>query len=115
MRNQLLRDSDVMSMACGLELRLPFVDSHLVDAIGHLPASQRLQTGKQLLVDAVPEIPNWVRNQPKRGFVFPFEKWLGGTLNESFSSATSSIPFSNPTWYQRWAVFMLDHWLAKTA
>jgi asparagine synthase (glutamine-hydrolysing) len=115
MRNQLLRDSDVMSMACGLELRLPFVDSHLVDTIGHLPASQRLQSGKQLLVDAVPEIPSWVRNQPKRGFVFPFEKWLGGSMNESFSSATNSIPFSNPTWYQRWAVFMLDHWLAKTA
>jgi asparagine synthase (glutamine-hydrolysing) len=115
MRNQLLRDSDVMSMACGLELRLPFVDSHLVDTIGHLPASQRLQAGKQLLVDAVPEIPNWVRNQPKRGFVFPFEKWLGGSMNESFSSATNAIPFSNPTWYQRWAVFMLDHWLAKTA
>lgn len=115
MRNQLLRDSDVMSMACGLELRLPFVDSHLVDTIGLLPASQRLQTGKQLLVDAVPEIPNWVRNQPKRGFVFPFEKWLEGSMNESFSAATNAIPFSNPTWYQRWAVFMLDHWLAKTA
>jgi asparagine synthase (glutamine-hydrolysing) len=115
MRNQLLRDSDVMSMACGLELRLPFVDSHLVDTIGRLPASQRLQSGKQLLVDAVPEIPSWVRNQPKRGFVFPFEKWMGGSMNESFSAATNSIPFSNPTWYQRWAVFMLDHWLAKTA
>ena len=29
MRNQLLRDTDVMSMACGIELRVPFLDSEL--------------------------------------------------------------------------------------
>jgi asparagine synthase (glutamine-hydrolysing) len=115
MRNQLLRDSDVMSMAHGLELRVPFVDKILFETLATLPATQRLQPGKKLLLQAVPEVPDWVANQPKRGFTFPFEKWLEASWGDSFLNATKSIHFSNPTWYQRWAVFMLDHWLAKTA
>jgi asparagine synthase (glutamine-hydrolysing) len=115
MRNQLLKDSDVMSMAHGLEVRVPFVDRVLLDTLFQLPSSQRIQPGKKLLLQAVPEVPDWVANQPKRGFMFPYEKWLEASWGDSFLNATKSIPFSNPTWYQRWAVFMLDHWLAKTA
>jgi asparagine synthase (glutamine-hydrolysing) len=115
MRNQLLKDSDVMSMAHGLEVRVPFVDRVLLDTLFRLPSSQRIQPGKKLLLQAVPEVPEWVANQPKRGFMFPYEKWLEASWGDSFLTATKSIPFANPTWYQRWAVFMLDHWLAKTA
>jgi asparagine synthase (glutamine-hydrolysing) len=75
MRNQLLRDSDVFSMAHGLELRVPLVDSRLLDALARVPASQRLRPGKRQLIEAVPEIPQWVLEQPKRGFTFPFEAW----------------------------------------
>src|SRR5438046_9671198 len=82
MRNQLLRDSDVFSMAHGLELRVPFVDARLFDALVAIPGSVRLRKGKQLLLDAVPEIPAWVRNQPKRGFRFPFEDWMRGGFGE---------------------------------
>jgi asparagine synthase (glutamine-hydrolysing) len=76
MRNQLLRDSDVMSMRHGLELRVPFVDKVLFESISKIPSRFRIQAGKQLLLDAVPEVPDWVKNQPKRGFMFPFDKWL---------------------------------------
>ena len=111
MRNQLLRDSDVMSMAHGLELRVPLVDRVLFETVASLPAKQRLQRGKGLLTQAVPEIPEWVTNQPKRGFTFPFEQWLEASWGSAFRGATGRLPFSNPTWYQRWAVFMLDRWL----
>ena len=114
MRNQLLRDSDVMSMAHGLELRVPLVDRTLFERIAKVPASQRLRSGKLMLLDAVPEIPDWVRNQTKRGFVFPFEKWLGQQWGEAFSEASRKLPFSPPSWYMRWAVFMLDRWLERT-
>lgn len=111
MRNQLLKDSDVMSMAHGLELRVPFVDRVLFEKVSRIPASLRLRQGKQMLLDAVPEVPEWVANQPKRGFVFPFEKWLGAKWGEAFLESTAKIPFANPTWYQRWSVFMLTLWL----
>ena len=62
----------------------------------------------------IPEIPEWVANQPKRGFTFPFEQWLEASWGEAFREVTRRLPNSNPTWYQRWAVFMLERWLADS-
>jgi asparagine synthase (glutamine-hydrolysing) len=103
MRNQLLRDCDVFSMAHGVELRVPFVDTRLFSAVAAIPASVRLRRGKQLLVEAVPEIPEWVRNQPKRGFRFPFQEWMHdfGDVLGAADKATS-VPLV--TWYRRWAL-----------
>lgn len=111
MRNQLLKDSDVMSMAHGLELRVPLVDRVLFERVARIPASLRLRSGKKMLLEAVPEIPDWVAGAPKRGFVFPFEKWLGQSWGEAFARATARVPSKSPTWYQRWSVFMLDTWM----
>ncbi|MBX7209098.1 MAG: asparagine synthase (glutamine-hydrolyzing) [Verrucomicrobiaceae bacterium] len=113
MRNQLLKDSDVMSMARGLELRVPFVDRVLFERIAAVPAVLRLRQGKQMLLDAVPEIPEWVRNQRKRGFMFPFEKWLEEDWKQPFADAASKVPYGRPSWYQSWAVFVLEHWLRR--
>ena len=113
MRNQLLRDSDVMSMAHGLELRVPLVDRVLFERLSCVRADLRLRSGKQMLLEAVPEVPGWIKNQTKRGFVFPFEKWLGQKWGEDFAEADRKLPFKNPTWFKRWAVYMLDHWLER--
>jgi asparagine synthase (glutamine-hydrolysing) len=113
MRNQLLRDSDVMSMACGLELRVPFVDRVLIEKISGIPSAQRLAYGKQLLVQAVPEIPDWIVNRPKRGFSFPFDQWFSdewSDLNAGFScpEGISLVP-----WYRRWSLTVLQYWLQE--
>jgi asparagine synthase (glutamine-hydrolysing) len=113
MRNQLLKDSDVMSMANGLELRVPLVDRVLFEAVAGIPANLRLRRGKQLLLEAVPEIPGWVANQPKRGFVFPYEKWLAAEWGQDFAKVKAALPGPNPTWYQCWCVFMLERWLER--
>jgi len=104
MRNQLLRDSDVFSMAHGLELRVPFVDSRLFETISSIPASIRLRFGKQLLLDAVPEIPEWVRNQPKRGFRFPFQEWMRGEFGDVLSAADKRTTVPLGAWYRRWTL-----------
>ena len=111
MRNQLLRDSDVMSMAHGLELRLPLVDQRLFDTISAIPASLRLQGGKKLLLDAVPEIPPHVRNARKRGFSFPVRRWLQQGFGPEFASATRGLPVATPEWYQQWAVMTFARWM----
>lgn len=111
MRNQLLRDSDVMSMAHGLELRLPMVDQRLFDTISKIPAALRLQPGKKLLLDAVPEVPAQVRNAPKRGFSFPIRAWLEKDLGSDFASATHGLPVSAREWYQQWSVLTFTRWL----
>ena len=104
MRNQLLRDSDVFSMAHGLELRVPFVDERFLSAVFKIPASTRLADRKQLLTDAVPEIPEWILNRPKRGFSFPFQQWVEEKLGDRLAAVESESPVSLMTWYRKWAV-----------
>ena len=76
-----------MSMAWGLELRVPFLDGPLVEtAERHSSGRRRLQPAKKLLLQAVPEIPAVGRlAQPKRGFMFPFERWLEDEWREMFA------------------------------
>ncbi len=111
MQNQLLRDSDVMSMAWGLELRVPFVDRKLVDRVGRIPAAIRLARGKQLLLDAVPEIPEWIAHRPKRGFAFPFQQWIGQEWQSKFAEIDEASPIPLKTWYRKWCLFTLNHFL----
>ncbi len=104
MRNQLLRDSDVFSMAHGLELRVPFVDVRLAETLRSLPPELRLRQGKKLLLEAVPEVPEWVKNQPKRGFRFPFQQWMEGQFGDLLVEACKKSPVPLNAWYRSWAV-----------
>lgn len=109
LRNQLLRDSDVMSMAHGLELRVPFVDAQLFDVLARIAPDIRYGARKKLLIDAVPEIPAFVRHHPKRGFTLPFGKWFQGALGESLY-VNSELPVPAREWYQRWSLFIFAQW-----
>ncbi|MFA6546397.1 MAG: asparagine synthase (glutamine-hydrolyzing) [Limisphaerales bacterium] len=113
MRNQLLRDSDVMSMASGLELRVPFVDRKLFEVLRQIPAVTRLAPGKALLLRAVPEIPGWVAQAPKRGFVFPFEQWIAAEWGGVFQRLKDTSPVPLRTWYQCWCVHALEQCLTR--
>jgi asparagine synthase (glutamine-hydrolysing) len=111
MGNQLLRDSDVMSMASGLELRVPLVDRKLVDSVGRIPATMRFAAGKQLLLDAVPEIPTHIARRPKRGFAFPFDQWMCDGWLDMFEEIDRVTPTNLVTWYRHWCLFTLNHFL----
>jgi asparagine synthase (glutamine-hydrolysing) len=111
MRNQLLRDSDVMSMAWNLELRVPFVDRKFVETLEQIPSQFRLEPGKQILLDAIPEIPDWVRNKQKRGFTFPFEEWITGEWQDVFRRIEANSPVRLQNWYRCWCLFALESFL----
>jgi len=113
MRNQPLRDSDTMSMAWGLELRVPFLDGPLVDTVSAIPAELRLQPGKRLLLQAVPEVPPWVACAPKRGFLFPFQQWFDAEWREMFVDVDRECPVPTGTWYRKWCLFVLTRWMEK--
>jgi len=113
MRDQLLRDSDVMSMHWGLELRTPFVDSVLFDAISSIPANIRLSQGKKLLIDSVPEIPNWVINRPKQGFRFPFDEWIANHWQQSSIGVETPSWIKLLPWYRRWSLVVLNDWIKR--
>lgn len=113
LRNQLLRDADTMSMAWGLELRVPFLDRPLVETLARIPAAVRLRPGKQLLLEAVPETPSWIVEQPKRGFFFPVEHWLKDDWHDLFLEVEARSPIRLENWYRKWCVFALESWMSN--
>ena len=80
----LLRDSDQMSMAVSLELRVPFFDHRLVEFGLGLP--ERWKRGlppKRLLIEAFEkDLPNEVWDRPRQGFVLPMDDWMRKTLRD---------------------------------
>lgn len=83
MRNTLLRDSDVFSMAHALELRVPFVDIRVAAVARAAADALKIRKGesKPLLVDAVRDLlPPGSVDRPKRGFTLPFETWMRGDM-----------------------------------
>jgi asparagine synthase (glutamine-hydrolysing) len=80
MQNQLLKDSDVMSMWHSLELRTPFLDKDFVSLAHNIGANTKFYSTsrtKELLLAAFDDIlPQEIWNRPKQGFVFPFQEWL---------------------------------------
>lgn len=104
LRNQLLRDSDAFSMAHGFELRVPMVDAQLLQEMRAVSPQARFQVGKKLLYQAVPEMPAWVISQRKKGFSFPFEKWMRTSFGEILNDACKDSPVMPDSWYQTWAI-----------
>ena len=86
MRNQLLRDTDAMSMAHSLEVRTPFLDYRLVEFVTGVRAVHKLQRGrtKPLLVDAIKDLlPPEILNREKHGFAFPLASFLRTNLKDT--------------------------------
>jgi asparagine synthase (glutamine-hydrolysing) len=90
LQNILLRDTDQMSMAHSLEVRVPFLDHELVEFVVSLPDIYKHPSlSKKLLTDAIGDLlPEKIINRPKMGFLFPWEQWL---KNELFDIAQTSI------------------------
>ncbi len=94
MLNTLLRDSDVMSMAHGLELRVPLIDHQLADKLLALPGAWKLDSHvpKPLLVAALKgALPNEIVHRKKQGFTLPFERWLRENLRPEVEAALQNI------------------------
>ena len=97
MTNTLLRDTDAMSMAHSLEVRVPFVDAQVVDYVLLLPGEWKLSAKnlapKPLLAEAVSDLlPRDFLARPKMGFTLPFEKWLQRNLRAEVSSVLEDSP-----------------------
>jgi asparagine synthase (glutamine-hydrolysing) len=137
MRNTLLRDSDVFSMAHALELRVPFVDLEVARVASAAAESMRIKRGhpKPVLLEAVRDLlsPETL-NRPKTGFTLPFETWM---RNEMFSEVDSVLKGVRPesvglnasavakvwsefqahrpgvNWSRPWALYTLVRWAAQ--
>lgn len=79
----ILARGDRMTMAAGLEMRMPFMDTVLADHAARLPedAFVRGRTGKRILRRAMTGLlPPEIAERPKHGFRVPFHEWCRGAL-----------------------------------
>ena len=103
----ILRDTDQMSMAVSLEVRVPFLDSRLVDFVLALPEKwKRGRPPKRLLIGAFADIlPAQVWSRPKQGFALPMDDWMRGPLHDyCLSGLTAARKFIEPCWIDSVAV-----------
>lgn len=78
LQNQLLKDTDCMSMHHSVEVRVPFLDHPLVEYVSGVSPRDKIAIGtnKPLLVNAVDLLPQEIISRKKMGFTFPFQQWL---------------------------------------
>ncbi len=84
MQNVLLRDTDQMSMAHSLEVRVPLLDHELVELMLGMPDHLKFpHRPKPLLVDAMGDLlPEGIADRPKMGFTLPWQAWMKNELRE---------------------------------
>jgi asparagine synthase (glutamine-hydrolysing) len=140
MHDVLLRDTDQMSMAHALEVRVPLLDHHLIDLVTSLPDGMKQPNGtpKRLLVEALGGLlPETIVRRPKQGFVLPFETWMRGPLRSLCEERLGDRGLSgrgllaptgiqklwqsfltggkDVTWSRLWTLVVLDAWLDRHA
>lgn len=88
--NDMLKKVDGMSMAHGLEVRVPFLDHNLVHFANSLPAEWKVTSGKTKLIlreSFKRLLPDDILHRSKKGFEIPLNSWLHEIIDEYFSSA----------------------------
>ena len=115
LQNQLLKDTDCMSMTHSVETRVPFLDHKLVEHAFGLPARIKLDGGvnKPLLIKALgDDLPREIWDRPKMGFTFPFASWLGASRDAYQTDQSSSGIFDKKEVEKVWTGFHENrfHW-----
>jgi len=136
MAQTLLRDTDSVSMAHSLEVRVPLLDHVLAELVLKLPAvaKTRPNANKALLIESVRDLlPEEILSQPKRTFTLPWEIWLRGPLasklrdgltnlspalaahvdSQSLANVWSDFELGRTSWSRPWALFVLNDWCRR--
>ena len=136
MAQTLLRDTDSVSMANSLEVRVPLLDHVLLEFVAQLPpgAKSRRGASKALLAEALRDLlPPDVVQQPKRTFTLPWEHWFRGPLAARISAGLAELspalaPHLNAgrvaalwpafnsgetSWSRPWSLYVLNEWCRR--
>lgn len=92
LKNQLLKDTDFMSMRHSVETRVPYLDHVLVECVASAPEALKVERGvpKPLLVKPLLDVlPREVVYRKKQGFTFPFDLWVKRGARGHFEDAVA--------------------------
>jgi asparagine synthase (glutamine-hydrolysing) len=136
MAQTLLRDTDSVSMAHSLEVRVPLIDHLLVEHVARLPARVKYRPGvsKALLAESLRDLlPTGVTAQRKRTFTLPWEHWMRGALGakvrtgmfelapslaehldgEAVRALWSAFESGQTSWSRPWSLYVLNEWCRR--
>ena len=136
MVSTLLRDTDSVSMARSLEVRVPLLDTPLVEFVSTLPDKARHRPGAQkaLLVEALDDVlTKEAVGGRKKTFTLPWEQWLRGPLRARIESSLGNITPSlqahlrsegvrgvwnaflrrETSWSRPWSLYVLNEWCRR--
>ena len=114
LQNVLLRDTDQMSMAHALEVRVPFLDHEFIELVMGVPDKYKYpSTPKKLLTDSLKGLlPKEIIDRPKMGFTFPWQVWLKNELRDFCEERIQQLAqrsyFNQKFILQRWNDFLQD-------
>ncbi len=123
MKNQLLRDTDAMSMQHGIEIRTPFLDTEFLAAVNSISSDVRFdkKISKGLLIKSYQDlIPTGIWNRKKMGFSFPLQQWLKNNTitrelqeskNPSIASFTHGFLKDKLHWSKLVALHLIENFL----
>jgi len=104
MRNQLLRDADWAGMAHSLEIRVPLVDSVLLQRLAPLVQSLMGLQGKEALASSPSQaLPKQVVNRAKTGFCTPLQEWITSLNTLQEWKRIPKLKQAGCHWSRRWA------------
>lgn len=116
-QNQLLKDTDFMSMWHGIEVRVPFLDKQLMQTVHSIAPSVKYDAiiKKHLLIKAFDDIlPKEIYERKKQGFAFPLEKWISAVQtthqrNIAFVKKHKQVKSGQIKWGHYWAYLLSCH------
>lgn len=112
MEGQLLRDSDVFGMSNSIEIRVPFLNQKLVEAVLSVNHKYKFDNNfnKPLLFNKYKKIlPPIIYERKKQGFELPYKKWLNrsGLINNIINYNKKHKFLKNSHWSKIWAIHVL--------
>jgi asparagine synthase (glutamine-hydrolysing) len=128
--NAPLRATDSMSMAHGLEVRVPLIDHKVVERILAIPGRLKLRRREPnwMLMDAIGDLPREVVGAAKGWSEPPFKDWLAGAMRDRIESALWSPQLTKllsitamqevwsdflkgrASWPRVWSFYVLGEW-----
>ncbi|MBI4397739.1 MAG: asparagine synthase (glutamine-hydrolyzing) [Candidatus Omnitrophica bacterium] len=132
LHDQLLRDTDIMSMRHSIEVRVPYLDHVIVSEIlsknfgGRFDPAEHKRWLKEIVK---PDFPESILRRPKQGFTLPIAHWMRTSCKERVASQFESggsarLPLEASVmqsvwkqflsgkihWSLPWSLFILSHW-----
>jgi len=138
LNDDLLAMSDRMSMAHGLELRAPFLDTRLLSLMSTLDPAWKLsgmpwQENLKIMLKSITSdyVPHATIYRSKQGFMAPIKHWLRNDLSDEVEALVASNPlgglvrreFANEQWQRHqhgedrsdilWGLLLMNRWVMQ--